>query len=479
MSWMAACPRSSSSSPRFRTATNLTPQFPQAVASSATGASHIGQGTVDTAPFVSGSSTWSARRRLCRARSASPRRACSFVFRTQSPGYAGSSSASRSRDCSAARGSSRVAWAAAIANKASESFGFILSRSLAICMMRECRRARSSWDSRTAPSAGSTEEVADGLGVSRTNRIQDSVTSRNRYVGSDRQSLRSLLPIDRVLHSEGEPPRALLLGFEDRAVGRDVGGGSRGLGRLEDDQHPGFRHLEDPERRVRRGVLEVKDADLPEDPIARPDALHLDDAVEWLEERRDLGPGVHVLLQEDEAREPVAVELLLCALRERIDLGDLVRVHRGREHFDHGAAGRVRWEGGDRATQGHAEVREIDRGADHDAFLFDVEDRFFTPGVPVHDPQAILGRDRVQVHAESAKVRDDRVGRLARDDHESASARLEAFREEREGEAALLLARRALEDDARSDGEAALDHGVETLNARGQPRHAITIPKVG
>src|SRR5207237_7006162 len=96
-----------------------------------------------------------------------------------------------------------------------------------------------------------------------------------------------------------------------------------------------------------------------------------------------------------------------------------------------------------------------------------------------HDPQAIRGRDRVQVHAESAKVRDDRVGRLARDDHESAAPRLEAFREERECEAKLLLARRALEDDARSDGQAALDHGVETLNARGQPRHAITIPKAG
>src|SRR5437660_239487 len=293
MSWMAACPRSSSSPSRFRTAANLTAQSPQAVASSATGASHIGQGTVDTAPFVSGSSTWSARRRLCRARSASPRRACSFVFRTQSPGYAGSSSASRSRDWSAARGSSRVAWAAAIANRASESFGFILSRSLAICMMRESRRARSSWDSRTAPSAGPTEEAGEG------------------------------------------------------------------------------------------------------------------------------------------------------------------------------------------APQGHAEIRAIDGGADHDAFLFDVEDRFFAPGVPVHDPQAILGRDRVQVHAESAKVRDDRVGRLARDDHESAAPRLQAFRQEGEGEAELLLARRALEDDARSDGQAALDHGVETLNARGQPRHAITIPKAG
>src|SRR5207302_7702033 len=99
--------------------------------------------------------------------------------------------------------------------------------------------------------------------------------------------------------------------------------------------------------------------------------------------------------------------------------------------------------------------------------------------VPVRHPQAILGGDRVQVHTESAKVSDDRVGRLARDHHESASARFQAFREEREGEAELLLAWRALEDDARSDGQATLDHGVETLNARGQPRHAITIPRAG
>ena len=316
-------------------------------------------------------------------------------------------------------------------------------------------------------------------GLQRRPRIVEGRLGRGHREQGVRVLRVHLEPFAGDLHDEGEPPRALLLGFEDRAFGRDDGGGRRGLGRLADDPHPGFRHLEDPERRVRRGVLEVKDADLPEDPIARPDALHLDDAVEGLEERRDLGPGVHVLLQEDDAREPVAVELLLRALCERIDLGDLVRVHRGREHFDDGTAGRVRREGGDCATQGHAEVREIDRGADHDAFLLDVEDRFFAPGVPVHDPQAILGRDRVQVHAESTKVRDDRVGRLARDDHESASARLEAFRQEGEGEAELLLARRALEDDARSDGQAALDHGVETLNARGQPRHAITIPKVG
>ena len=85
-------------------------------------------------------------------------------------------------------------------------------------------------------------------------------------------------------------------------------------------------------------------------------------------------------------------------------------------------------------------------------FLFDVEDRLVGPGVPVHDPKAILGRDRVQVHTESAKFREDGVRRLGGNDDESAAPRLQAFREEREGEPELLLARRALQDDARSDG---------------------------
>jgi len=196
----------------------------------------------------------------------------------------------------------------------------------------------------------------------------------------------------------------------------------------------------------------VEDADLAEDPIPTPGSFHFDDAVEGLEERRDLGSRVHVLLQKDEAREPVAVELPLRTLGERIDLGDVVCVHGGREQFDHRAAGLFRRKRRDRAAQGHAEVREIDRRANHDAFLFNIENRLVSPGVPVHDPKAILGRDRVQVHTESAKFREDGVRRLGGNDDESAAPRLQTFREEREGEPELLLARRALQDDARSDG---------------------------
>ena len=86
ISWIAACPRSSKSSSSFRVSANRAPQLSQRVASTATGASHIGHGTVGPATFAASSSASSARRRLCRARSACPRRAWSFVFRTQRPG---------------------------------------------------------------------------------------------------------------------------------------------------------------------------------------------------------------------------------------------------------------------------------------------------------------------------------------------------------------------------------------------------------
>src|SRR5881296_2863519 len=46
ISWIAALPRSSSSSSNVRLRANFTPQFAQVVASIATGASHIGHGTV-------------------------------------------------------------------------------------------------------------------------------------------------------------------------------------------------------------------------------------------------------------------------------------------------------------------------------------------------------------------------------------------------------------------------------------------------
>ena len=160
----------------------------------------MGHGTVAAAGAASACSACCARSRLCRARSASPRRAWSFVFRTQRPGYAGSSSESRSRDCKAPRGSSRVAWAAAIANRASASLGSSLRRSRAICMMRESLRALSSWDSRTLPSAA-TPATAPPLGDSRTTCIPVSVISRTRNVGSGVVSLRWRTPIFRRIRS--------------------------------------------------------------------------------------------------------------------------------------------------------------------------------------------------------------------------------------------------------------------------------------
>src|SRR2546427_6491195 len=63
ISWMAALPRSSSSSSNVRLGANFTPQFAHVVASIATGASHIGHGTVASiASAVSGSLCWARSR---------------------------------------------------------------------------------------------------------------------------------------------------------------------------------------------------------------------------------------------------------------------------------------------------------------------------------------------------------------------------------------------------------------------------------
>src|SRR6266568_692437 len=69
ISWIAAWPRSSSSSSRVRAGANRTPQFPHVVAPGATGASHIGHGTVGPAGRSVSVSSFAARTRLSFARS--------------------------------------------------------------------------------------------------------------------------------------------------------------------------------------------------------------------------------------------------------------------------------------------------------------------------------------------------------------------------------------------------------------------------
>src|SRR5207237_5219743 len=113
-----------------------------------------------------------------------------------------------------------------------------------------------------------------------------------------------------------------------------------------------------------------------------------------------------------------------------------------------------------------------DRGTDDDAALLNLRDRLLAPGIPVHDTQSVLASDRVDVDAEAAEIREGRIGRLRRDQDEPARSGLQALREEREGEAQFLLARRALQHDAGARGQATLDHGVKSRNARCQPRHA-------
>ena len=280
--------------------------------------------------------------------------------------------------------------------------------------------------------------------------------------------------LGRDLQDETEALGPFVLGFEDPPAA-DGPWLSR-LRRIRYDPHAGLGHLQDAEGRVGRGVFEMEDADLPDDSIAAPAPLDLDDAVERLMKGRELRVRVHLLFEEDEARELVAIELPLRALRERIDLGDFVGAGRGRQELDHGTSRSVSGQGRDRAAQRDAQIRQVDRGPNDDPALLDVVDRFLAPRVPVHDSQPILVRDRNEVHAEALKLGNDRVGRLRGGNHESAASRPEAFREEREREAKFFLARGPLEDDARADRQAALDHRVESGDPGGEPRRGIIPP---
>ena len=68
---------------------------------------------------------------------------------------------------------------------------------------------------------------------------------------------------------------------------------------------------------------------------------------------------MHFLLEEDEAGEPMPVELSLRALCERVDLGDLVHVRRGRQDLEDGPPRPRLREAYDCSAEGHAEVREV------------------------------------------------------------------------------------------------------------------------
>src|SRR3989304_2199899 len=92
--------------------------------------------------------------------------------------------------------------------------------------------------------------------------------------------------------------------------------------------------LEDAERGVGRRILQVDDADLPHDVVPDPRAFELDEAVERLVEGRQLRAAVHLLLDQEERGEAEPDELPLARLRERVDLADLVHVHRWRQELD-------------------------------------------------------------------------------------------------------------------------------------------------
>src|SRR5207245_8550118 len=143
----------------------------------------------------------------------------------------------------------------------------------------------------------------------------------------------------------------------------------------------GLGQLQDAERRVRRGVLEMEDADLPEDSIAAPGPFDLDDAVERLMKGRELRARVHLFLEQYEARELVAIELPLRALRERVDLGDFVGAGRGRQEFDYRALRCVYCERRDRAAQGDTKVREVDRRRHDDAAILTIVDSLLAPRI--------------------------------------------------------------------------------------------------
>src|SRR3989442_11038645 len=71
-------------------------------------------------------------------------------------------------------------------------------------------------------------------------------------------------------------------------------------------------------------------------PISAPGPFDLDDAVEGLVKGGELRARVHLFLEQHEARELVAVELPLRALREGVDLSHFIRARRGRQKLDHG-----------------------------------------------------------------------------------------------------------------------------------------------
>src|SRR5439155_15228355 len=112
-----------------------------------------------------------------------------------------------------------------------------------------------------------------------------------------------------------------------------------------------------------------------------------------------------------------------------------------------------------------------DRRTHDDAAILNIVDSLLAPRIPIDDPQPALLRDAVQVDAELPEFIQHRIGRLRRDSDKAARARLQPFSEEREGEPKFLLARRPLEDDARSDRQAALDHLIESQDPQRKARH--------
>src|SRR5205807_5526074 len=97
--------------------------------------------------------------------------------------------------------------------------------------------------------------------------------------------------LGRDLQDETEALGPFVLGFEDSPAAN--GPGLTGLRRIPHDPRAGLGHLQDAKGRVRRGVLEMQDANLPDDSIAAPGPFNLDDAVERLVKGRELRARVH------------------------------------------------------------------------------------------------------------------------------------------------------------------------------------------
>src|SRR5256712_3392290 len=222
----------------------------------------------------------------------------------------------------------------------------------------------------------------------------------------------------------------------------------------------------------------MEHANLADDLVADPGPLDFDQPVERLMEGRKLRGWMHFLLEEDEAGEPMPIELSLRALCERIDLGDLVHVRGGRQDLEDGPPRPAVREAHDRPAEGHPEVREVNRGTQDESALLHIMDRLFAPRVPVDDPEAVLLRHRFQIDPEVPEFFKDGVGRVGRNDNEAARARLEAFRKESQRKSELFLAGWPLEEDARALGQASLDHLVEAFDSRSLPRHLQTPPSM-